>query len=515
VPEEDLRRGLGHLQAAEFLYEASLFPDLEYTFKHAFTHEVGYGSLLQDRRRALHARIVDAIEALYAERLTEHIERLAHHAVRGERWEQAIRYLHQAGAKALARSAHREAVACFEQALAALPQLPETRETLEQAIDVLFDLRTSLWALGEFERMLGCLRETERLASTLGDQRHLGWVSAFMSSYLWATGASLRAHTLAQAARAIAQTVGDRSLQVGANWWLGATCLALGNYHGSEESCRQNVEALEGEKTRERCGLVAFPATLARAWLAQSLAERGQFDEGIAYGQEGIRIAETLDHPFSLVLALWGLAYLYAVKGDLGEAVRLHERSVALCRQWEFPAWSHLATGSLGYGHVLSGRVEEGLSSLQQALPALEATAFRLFHSLMVGYQGEACLRAGRPKDAAVVARRALTLARERGERGYEAWALRLLGQIASHGDSEEVGMADAHFRGAKALADELGMRPLVAHCHLGLGKLYQRTGKRAEAQEHLTTATTMYREMGMTYWLEEAGRELEALRVM
>jgi hypothetical protein len=118
----------------------------------------------------------------------------------------------------------------------------------------------------------------------------------------------------------------------------------------------------------------------------------------------------------------------------------------------------------------------------------------------MVGDLGEACLRAGRPKDAAVVARRALTLARERGERGYEAWAPRLLGEIASHGDSAEVGMANANFWEAKALADELGMRPLAAHCHLGLGKLYQRTGKPAEAQEHLTTATTMYREMGRIF---------------
>ena len=112
-PEERLRRGLANLQAAEFLYEARLFPDLEYTFKHALTHEVAYGSLLQERRRALHARIVDAIETLYPDRLAEHVERLAHHAFRGEVWEKAVTYLRQAGAKAFARSANREAVACL------------------------------------------------------------------------------------------------------------------------------------------------------------------------------------------------------------------------------------------------------------------------------------------------------------------------------------------------------------------------------------------------------------------
>ena len=117
--DEALRRGLGRLQVAEFLYEASLFPELEYTFKHALTHEVAYGSLLSERRRAAHAQIVEAIERLPAERLSEHVEQLAHHAIRAETWEKAVRYLREAGQRARARSANREAVGCFEQALVA------------------------------------------------------------------------------------------------------------------------------------------------------------------------------------------------------------------------------------------------------------------------------------------------------------------------------------------------------------------------------------------------------------
>ena len=157
MPEDSLRRGLAHLQAAEFLYETSLFPDLEYTFKHALTHEVAYGSVLQDRRRALHARIVEAIEALYPDRLAEQVERLAHHAFRGEVWEKAVTYLRQAGAKALARSAYREAVTCFEQALAALA-LPDTRQKVERAIDLRLDLRQSLFPLDEVEAVRKHLR---------------------------------------------------------------------------------------------------------------------------------------------------------------------------------------------------------------------------------------------------------------------------------------------------------------------------------------------------------------------
>src|SRR5207249_11564167 len=136
LSEEEVSRALIHLQAAELLYETSLFPDLEYTFKHALTHEVAYGSLLHERQRALHARIVEAIEALYPDRLIEQVERLAHHAVQGEVWRKALIYLRQAGAKADARSALRESVSYFEQALIALGHLPESREMHEQAIDL-------------------------------------------------------------------------------------------------------------------------------------------------------------------------------------------------------------------------------------------------------------------------------------------------------------------------------------------------------------------------------------------
>src|SRR5262249_60925910 len=128
--------GLTRLQAAEFLYETRLFPDPEYTFKHALTHEVTYGTLLQDRRKALHARIVDAIELSYPERLAEHVERLAHHACRGEVWGKALTYLRQVAAKAQRRAAYQQALACLEEALQALRHLPETPETREQEIDV-------------------------------------------------------------------------------------------------------------------------------------------------------------------------------------------------------------------------------------------------------------------------------------------------------------------------------------------------------------------------------------------
>jgi class 3 adenylate cyclase/tetratricopeptide (TPR) repeat protein len=228
-PEETLRRGLATLQAAEFLYEARLFPDLEYTFKHALTHDVAYGSLLQDRRRQLHTRIVQAIEHRYPDRLQEYVEQLAHHALKAEVWDKAVTYLRQAGARVAARSAHREAVGYFEQALTALAHLPENRERLERAIDLRFDLRNSLFPLGEFERILGCLREAEGLARTLDDPRRLGQMCVYMCHNLWMSGHPREALAFGQNAQTIAQSLEDVPLQVTGNLYLGAACLTQGN----------------------------------------------------------------------------------------------------------------------------------------------------------------------------------------------------------------------------------------------------------------------------------------------
>jgi len=207
-----------------------------------------------------------------------------------------------------------------------------------------------------------------------------------------------------------------------------------------------------------------------------------------------------------------GLAFLYGVKGEFSHAVRLLERALALSRDLNLTLLSPSVAGFLGSVYARSGRVAEGLSLLEQTLKASESIGVGFLHALVVTQLGEASMLAARPEDALAFARRALTLARERGERGFEAGALRLLGEIASHRDPPDVATAEGHYRQALALADELSMRPLVAHCHLGLGKLYRRTGDFVRAREHLTTAATMYREMEMQFWLEQAEAEMREL---
>jgi tetratricopeptide (TPR) repeat protein len=506
LPEEVLQRGLAHLQAAEFLYETRLFPEREYTFKHALTHEVAYSSLLQERRRVLHARIVEALEGLYADRLAEQVERLAHHALQGEVWDKALTYCRQAGEKAMARSAYREAVGYFEQALSALPHMPETRDTREQAIDLRLVLRSALFPSGNSERILAVLREAESLAATLDDPRRLGQVSGFLSNYFTLMmGAPDQAIAAAQRALALATNSGEVVLQALANYRLGSAYQFQGDYPRAIDCLRQSVASLDGARRHERFGQTVLPAVLSRTYLAACYAELGTFAEGRALSEEGLQIAEAVNHLVSLMFAYRGGGLVSLRQGDLPRALLLLERGVGSCQAMDLLTYFPWVAAALGAAYTLGGRIADAMPLLTQALEqtlATETVGLQAFCSLSLG---EAHLLAGRLEEAQALAEQALALTREHHERGHQAYALRLLGDIAAHRAPLDVDQAATHYRQALALAEELGMRPLQAHCYHGLGTLYATLGQREQARTALTTAIAMYRAMEMTFWLPQA----------
>jgi len=310
---------------------------------------------------------------------------------------------------------------------------------------------------------------------------------------------------LARRVEGIGETLADLPLQIAAQYYLLLACFNAGDYRGTEDHCRRLIQLLTGERFRERFGLAVFPAVISRAVLARVLAERGMFDEGDSDGQQAIRLAEALDHPFGLIWACLSLAYLNSVRGELSAAERLLERALVQGRDWSITLYDPIVMACLGQVQALSGRVEQGLSLLQQGVMVHDSRGIGLLRSMSVVQLGEAYLLANQVEAARACADRAVRMARERGEHAYEAWALRLLGEIASHSDRLDVTTADAHFGAATALASERNMRPLIAHCRFGLGKLYGRTGNRVKAQEHLTTAAEMYRRMEMRFWPEKA----------
>ena len=436
-------------------------------------------------------------------------ERLGSGARPGEAWDKVVADLRQAAANALARSAHREAVALLEQALAALKNLPEIRATIEQALDLRLDLRNALWPLGELERILDCLREAEALAAPLDDQRRLGQVLAYMSTNLWLVGNHDGAIELGRRALAIAEPTGDLALQFDTNLRLSFVYHSLGDYRRAIAATRRNVDALEADLLRERFGQPTLLSILSRAWLVLSLIELGEFADGIA--EEGIQIAEAVVYPLSLIFAFYGVGVLYLRKGEFHKAIATLKRALELSQGGNVPLWFPVIASSLGSAYALAGRVGEAVDLLERGVGATAVMRLVANKASFVADLSEAYLLAGRLRDAVPAAQQALTLARAHRERGHEAYALRLLGKIASHRDPAEVEKAETHYRQALALATELGMRPLVAHCHLGLGKLYRRTGKGQQALEHLTTATTMHREMDMRFWLEQAEAEMKA----
>jgi class 3 adenylate cyclase/tetratricopeptide (TPR) repeat protein len=505
LPEAVLHASLAHLQAAELLYETRLFPEREYTFKHALTHEVAYSSVLQERRRVLHAWIVEALEALVGERVAEQVERLAHHALRGEVWDKAVTYCRQAGEKAMARSAHREAVEYFEQALGALPHLPEQRDTIEQAIDLRLALRVALIPSGDLGRMLACMREAEALAAALDDPRRLTQVSLFLSTYFRFIGAYDQAIAAAQRALALAMASGDVVQPALANQTLGLAYQEQGDYRRAIDCLEETVASLEGSRRHERFGRVFLPAVLSRAFLAMCHAELGTFTEGWALAEEGLRIAETAAHPASLMHASWGIGLLALRQGDLPRALPLLEQAVGICQEADLQIFFPLVAEALGAAYTLDRRVTDAVPLLTQALEqtiATETVAYQVRCSVPLG---EAHLQAGRLEEAHTLAERALAHARERQERGNQAYVLRLLGDIAAHRTPPDVDQAVTHHSQALALTAELGMRPLQAHCHLGLGTLYATAGQREQAHAALTTALEMYRAMDMTFWLPQA----------
>jgi tetratricopeptide (TPR) repeat protein len=505
VPEADVHRVLAHLQAAEFLYDTRLFPERELRFKHALTHEVAYGSLLQERRRALHTRIVEALEARVGDPSAEQVERLAHHALRGEVWAKAAAYCRQAGEKALARSVHREAAAYFEQALQALAHLPEQHDRREQAIDLRLALRTALSPSGHPERLLACLREAEALAEALADPQRLGQVSLFLSHYFYTRGAYDQAFTAAQRAARLVTASGDGLRHALANQYLGRAYERQGHYRQAIACVRQTVDFLDGARQHERFGQVFLPAVMCRAYLAVCHAEVGAFADGAGVGEEGLRLAEVVQHPGSLILALWGSGLLALRQGDLPRALPRLERAVELCQDADFPILFPWMAATLGAAYALSGRVTDTVTRLtqqatQQAI-AMERADFQTLCGLSCG---EVQMLAGRLEEAQALAQGTLAQARAQQERGNEAYALCLLGDIAARCEPLERASAEAYYRQALALAEELGMRPLQAHCHRGLGTLYATTGQQELARTELATAIDRYRSMDMTFWLPQ-----------
>src|SRR5262245_22099447 len=524
VSDEAFDAVLQSLRRAEFMHETRAYPDLEYTFKHVLTHEVVYDSLLPEKRRELHARIVDAIERLHHDRLAEHVERLAYHACHGDLKEKAVDYLARAGHKATALSALQDARDWFEQALGVLKALPESRSTLEQAFEIRVALRAVLSPLGEPRSMLEHLRVAETLAERLNDDRRRGWVCAFVMNVQLMLGELDQALATGTRALEIAQALGDVDLRFQTSSNLQMAYYCRGDYMRGAELCADDAATMLAGGVSERAvqyymslfgAAASIPSSLLGnwVWLIMSLAELGAFAEAAEREAEVLRIADATHNLYMIGFAHRAASTLWLLKGDRAKACSLTDRWVEVVRKGNIVIQLPTAAAASALALAQVGETREALKLIREGEQFIQRQAAR---GILVNrgstyyFLGRACLLLGRLDEARRLAERAIESSTS--QLGFAAHALHLLGDIATHLDQFDPRAGAAHYRQALALAEPRGMRPLIAHCHLGLGKLHRRTDERQQAGEHLASATTMYRDMDMKFWLEQAKAELKAL---
>jgi tetratricopeptide (TPR) repeat protein len=427
-------------------------------------------------------------------------------------WDKALTYLGKMGHQAAARSANREAVACFEQALEALSHLPDERRHREQAVDLRFALRSALHPLGQFTAALQHLRTAEGLAEELGDQRRHGRALAYMANHFWWMGDHRRAVESGQRALGLARAVGDLPLQVLTNFFLGQAYNSMGDYRAAVEFTGQNVTALHGELAYERFGLTGLRSVLSRSHAARALAELGEFARAATQAESAVQIAETVAHPYDVIVAYIAANDVWLRKGDVDRAIPFMERALTLHQTANLPVWFPTIATNLGLAYALAGRVDEAVPLLERAVDQAVRMKTMFNHALRLTWLGEAYLIADRADDAAQAAARALALAREQRERGHEAWALRLLGAIDAARPTPAVDACEARFREALDLAEQLGLRPLRARGLLDQGILQRRAGHAEQARTYLQTAVAELRQLDMGLWLSRAETELAGL---
>jgi DNA-binding winged helix-turn-helix (wHTH) protein/class 3 adenylate cyclase/tetratricopeptide (TPR) repeat protein len=497
--ETALHEHLRALQHAEILYEQQAFPEPVYTFKHALTHEVVYRSLLQERRRTLHARIVECLEALGANQLVDQVDRLAHHAVRGEVWDKAVTYCQQAGARAHDRAAFREAVAAFDQALQALAHLPDHSDTRVLTLDLRLALARTLAILGEHRRRLALLGEAETLARALDDRARLGRVLTEMTHVLTVTGDPDGAITAGLQALDLAAALGHSALQGQVSYYLGQAYFFIGDYGRAAGLLRWSVEVADQEPGTPKADL----RLRSQAWLARILGVLGAFAESRHHREEALRLATLEGRGDTPIIVYGSLGLLYLTQGNLEPAIQVLEQGLALCRASGELTWLRAIVSGLGYAYALQGRLAEGCALLEESISDSIRTGAPLAY--LYAWLSEACRLAGRSQEAGQHARQALDLARQLKQHGSEVHALYQLGNVHAHADPPEVESAATHYRQALTLAEALGMRPLQAHCHRSLGTLYSQRGWVEFAHAELTMAMHLYRSMDMTLWLPQA----------
>jgi len=516
VPDEQLRRDLIQLQAAEFLYETSLFPELEHTFKHALTHEIAYGTLLSDRRRALHASIVEGIERLYAGRLTEQVERLAHHAVRGELWDRAVTYLREAGTKAVGRSTNVEAIAYFHQGLEIIGKLPPGPEQMQHELRLLLGLGPALqatrgFAAAEVERTYSRARE---LSEQLGERIEL--FQAFWGLWLHTIGREryAAARPFAEELLAVAERLDNPALRIEAHHAMCPSTLWMGDVEATRRHGERGMALYDREQHRSLAFLYGGhdPDVCCRMHSALALWYLGFPARALERSRTGLALARELAHIGTIVNELPFAGFLHQLRGDV-EATREVARSViGMSTQHAFPQWLALGVILEGWADAQEGRGEAPTQRVRQAIDEYRATGNEIYVSYFLCLLATTQLKRGEVAEGLDTVKAAQAMAEEAGAGLLEAELSRLKGELLLAGDPATAPEAEGAFRHAIDIARRQGTKSWELRAAVSLSRLLSAQDKRDDASRLLAGTYAWFTEGFDTADLRDAKTLLDEL---
>jgi predicted ATPase len=488
----ELRRGLAQLQAAEFLYETSLFPELEYTFKHALTLEVAYQSLLRERRRTLHAGVLAALEARSREQGPVNVEVLAHHAARGELWQPAASYLYRAGAKAQTEARYGPAVDFYEAAVDALRRLGEAADPRLE-LEVSLELWSTRISTNRVEGLGELAARVEALARRLEAGPRLAQVQVRQAQAIafadTVPGKLESALDLAREAAAGADAADLRTRSY-ARFVMGVAYRDMGRF---EEAIREHdagVRLFAAEAAGHEPGLV-YPIFVSLCgWRSEVEAALGRFDAAFASGGEALRVAADIRHSSSLAIANAFLGYAHLLRGDLEGATPVLERGLAIAEEHDVMHGICANGVYLAWARCLGGDRRRGLEYLDRAFERNAAAVMQWTRFGTV--TAAAYLAGGRVADARRVVAGGTAAVAARGARGHSAALLRLEAEIFL----AEGNITSALQRAEEALAAarELATAPEIGHCHRVLAQI-------GPSSEHAASAHRIFDKLGMTFW--------------
>jgi predicted ATPase/class 3 adenylate cyclase len=515
-PDEALQRLLAHLQGAEFIYEQPAFPESAYTFKHALTQEVAYNAVLLERRRVLHERAAQAIEGLFAERLPEHYNALAHHYSRSNNTAKAIDYLHRAGQQAVERSAYAEAVSHLTTALDLLTTLPETRERSQQELVVQMTLGMALRATKgggapEMERLYTRARE---LCERVGEPPQLFRVLWDLWAVYGARGESQAMRVLGEQLLSLAQRLHDSDLLLEAHHALWASLFSGGEIVAPQAHLEQGRRLYNPQRHRTHAALYSGhdPGVCCHMLAAPSLWLLGRPDQAVASSQAALALAQQLAHPFSLIHALYWAAVLHHFRREAPQTRTHAETAITIATDQGFPQQLAQAMPMRGWALAESGQREEGITQIHQGLAAYQATRATANRPYYLSLLAKVSAKMGQFTEGLEALTEALATVTKSRVRWWEAELYRLRGELLLQCSVAPPEEAEACFQQALDIARRQQAKSLELRAAMNLSRLWQQQGKRDAARELLAPIYGWFTEGFDTADLQEAKVLLDEL---